>query len=121
MTEQDIIVDIGGDIEAGTYTAELVGFEPFDWDDDGEVKHLIRWQFAIGEAGSTVEMVTDTYVGVRNKFRKLLVACGVDASKPGRVNLRDLVGSVVMITVILNADGFSKVDAVVPAPRAKGR
>ena len=120
MTNETYSLPVGGDVEAGSYTATLIGWEPFEAEFEGEVRHLIRWTFATDDE-QTIEGVSSTNTGPRSKLRAWCLGLGLDLRQGVKALTADtLVGREGLITVILNDDGYAKVDSIVPLPKVKG-
>lgn len=110
---------VGGDVEAGSYTATLIGWEPFTAEFDGEERQLIRWTFATDD-DQTIEGVSSTNTGPRSKLRAWCLGLGLDLRTGVKsLDAETLVGREGLITVVLNDDGYAKVDSIVPLPKAK--
>ncbi len=112
-------LDIGGDIEPGTYLCTLIGLEKFQIISNGEYEtpageaiDKLRWTFATDDGLAT---------GPRSKMRAWMTGIGVDISRPQKLRLDDLVGRSAMVTVALNENGYAGISSVVPAPKARAK
>lgn len=128
MTD-DFTLDIGGDVQPGTYLCLLTGLERFQIISNGEYEtpagepiDKLRWTFTTNdEDGLVIEGSTSMATGPRSKMRAWMAGIGVDISKPARLKLDDLVGREAMVTVTLNENGYAGISSVVPAPKTKPR
>ena len=125
MTTDDTILDIGGDIQPGTYICTLIGLERFEIVSNGEfdtpageVIDKLRWTFA-AEDGTTIEGSTSLATGPRSKMRAWMAGIGVDISKPAKLSLRDLLGRSALVNVALNDNGYATIASVVAPPKSK--
>lgn len=125
---QELTMTIGGGytVEPGTYPAMLTALEDFDYDDGEGKKTLRRWTFALdGEVDPegkavTIDGVSSLATGPKSKAFGWLTALLARAPVTGeKFTPSMLVGRECMVTVELNADGFSKVAAVVPQPKRR--
>jgi hypothetical protein len=114
----EFTLPVGGDVEAGTYLCTLTGWEPFDAEYEGEKRELIRWTFTT-EDDQQIEGVSSRATGPRSKLRGWCMGLGLDVRSVKALGAGQLVGRSALVTVVLNADGYAKVDAVVPAPKAR--
>ena len=126
MTE-DFMLEVGGDIEPGTYLCVLVNLERFTIVSNGEYEtpagepiDKLRWVFE-GDDGLTIEGSTSLATGPRSKMRAWMHGIGVDISKPAKLKLTDLLGRTAMVTVGLTDNGYATITSVVPAPKPKNR
>ena len=132
MTD-DTILDIGGDVQPGTYLCTLIGLERVTFTEEqdrvdqfgnqhqaGEVVEKLRWTFATDD-GAQLDGSTSLATGPRSKMRAWMAGIGVDISKPAKLSLRDLVGRECMVNVALDDGGYAKIASVVAVPvkRAK--
>lgn len=119
-TDGELVLTFAGPaLDAGTYPdAELRSVEPFVIEQEGETRDLLRWTFAVGDA--KVEGVTSRANGPKSKQYGYVAALLGRAPVPGeRVAIGDLIGRRVVVQVELNAAGYAKVAAVLPAPKAR--
>jgi hypothetical protein len=119
-------IEAGPEIEDGTYDATLIELEPFEVTVDGEKgkeeRQLLRWTFSLDDAPEVhVEGVSSQARGPNSKLAKWLLALvGAEAAEPGRkYKVSELIGSRAQIVVKHNANGFPKVDGVVPMPKGR--
>jgi len=124
MTD-DFTLDVGGDIQPGTYLCVLTGLERFEITSNGEFETpageiipKLRWLFATDD-GLQIEGSTSMATGPRSKMRAWMTGIGVDISKPAKLKLGDLVGREAMVTVALNESGYAAISSVVPAPKLR--
>ena len=121
MTNETYSLPVGGDVEAGSYTATLIGWQPFTAEFDGEERNLLRWTFSTDD-GATIEGVSSQNTGPRSKLRAWCLGLGLDLRTGVKaLNADTLIGREGLITVILNDDGYAKVDSIVPLPKAKAK
>ena len=118
-------LDIGGDIQPGTYLCTLVGLERFTIVSNGEYDtpageeiHKLRWQFAADD-DSMIEGSTSLATGPRSKMRAWMNGIGVDISKPAKIKLHDLLGRSALVTVALNEQGYATISSVVAPPKSR--
>lgn len=124
----ELTMTIGGGytVEPGTYEATLIGLEDFQYDDGEGNKTLRRWTFGleneIDPEGKpvTIDGVSSTATGPKSKAFGWLTALLNRAPVTGETFTPSmLVGRGCMVTIELNAEGYSKVAAVVPQPRRR--
>jgi hypothetical protein len=114
----------------GTYPATLIGLEDFeapDFNNPEDNKTLRRWTFGLdGEVdvdGNPAEIdgVSSTALGPRSKAYGWIEALlGRKLEKGETISRSQLLNQTCLVRVEQNDDGYSKIAAVVPAPRAKG-
>jgi len=114
----------------GTYPATLIGLEDFDapdFNNPEDTKTLRRWTFGLdGEVdpdGNPAEIdgVSSTALGPRSKAYGWLEALlGRKLEKGESVTRSSLLNKPCLVRVEANDDGYSKIAAVVPAPKARG-
>ena len=114
----------------GTYPATLIGLEQFeaaDFNNPEDSKTLRRWTFGLdGEVdadGNPAEIdgVSSTALGPRSKAYGWIEALlGRKLEKGESVTRSSLLNKTCLVTVEQNEDGYSKITAVVPAPKARG-
>jgi hypothetical protein len=121
----EFTLDVGGDIQPGTYLCVLSNLERFDIVSNGEYETpagesipKLRWTFATDE-GLMIEGSTSLATGPRSKMRAWMTGIGVDISKPAKLKLSSLIGREAMVTVTLNENGYAGISSVVPAPKPK--
>jgi hypothetical protein len=123
VTDFDVI-DIGGDIEPGTYLCTLIGLERIEitsdgkYQPEGEIVPLLRWTWAT-EDGTSVEGTTSFATGPRSKMRAWMAGIGIDISKPMKLKLPALIGREAMVNVALNENGFATIASVVAPPKTR--
>jgi hypothetical protein len=104
-------------VEDGTYPATLTNVENFEYQDG----FLRRWTFALDAVDSdgnpaTVDAVSSTALGPKSKaFGWIAALLGRTPEKGEEIRRSMLVGRSCLVTVVLNADGYSKIEAVVAA------
>lgn len=125
----ELTMTIGGGytVEPGTYEATLIALEDFQYDDGEGNKTLRRWTFGLESEVDpegkpiTIDGVSSTATGPKSKaFGWLAALLGRPPVTGETFTPSMLVGRGCMVTVELNAEGYSKVAAVVPQPR-RGR
>lgn len=114
----------------GTYPATLIGLEDFeapDFNNPEDNKTLRRWTFGLdGEVdadGNPAEIdgVSSTALGPRSKAYGWIEALlGRKLEKGETIGRGMLLNQHCLVTVAQNEDGYSKIAAVVPAPKARG-
>jgi hypothetical protein len=114
----------------GTYPATLIGLEDFeapDFNNPEDTKTLRRWTFGLdGEVdvdGNPAEIdgVSSTALGPRSKAYGWIEALlGRKLEKGETVTRSSLLNKTCLVTVEQNDDGYSKIAAVVPTPKARG-
>jgi hypothetical protein len=119
MTQDTFTLAVGGDVEPGTYPATLIGWEPFTAEFEGEQRELLRWTFSTDD-DLVIEGVSSRNTGPRSKLRQWCLGLGLDLRSGVKALTPDnLVGREGLITVVLNDDGYAKVDSIVPMPKGK--
>lgn len=125
MKDMEDTLDIGGDIQPGTFVCTLTKLERFDIVSNGEfetpageVINKLRWTFTT-DTGVEIEGSTSLATGPRSKMRAWMTGIGVDISKPAKLRFADLVGREAMVTVTIGETGFAGISSVVPMPTRK--
>lgn len=113
-------------IPAGTYLAEVVGISPKSmvtrFSKNGEEQDFLEWTWLVHGKDDDAEIrsLTTTQTGPKSRIFEYLVAL----LGAGRVDVgagfeeTDLIGKTAMVAIVINEEGFSKVDRVVAAPVA---
>jgi len=114
----------------GTYPATLIGLEDFeapDFNNPEDNKTLRRWTFGLdGELdadGNPAEIdgVSSTALGPRSKAYAWIEALlGRKLEKGESIARSQLLNKGCLVEVKQNEAGYSKINAVLPAPRRKG-
>lgn len=114
----------------GTYPATLIGLEDFeapDFNNPEDTKTLRRWTFGLdGEVdvdGNPAEIdgVSSTALGPRSKAYGWIEALlGRKLEKGETVTRSQLLNQNCLVKVEQNADGYSKIVAVLPPLKARG-
>lgn len=121
-------ITIGGGyaVEPGTYEATLIALEDFEYDDGEGKKTLRRWTFGMENETDpegnpiSIDGVSSLATGPKSKAFSWLAALLERAPVTGeKYTPAMLIGRGCMVTVELNAEGFSKVAAVVPQPKRR--
>lgn len=125
---QELTMTIGGGavVDPGTYEATLIALEDFEYDDGEGKKTLRRWSFGLEHEVDadghpvTIDGVSSLATGPKSKAFTWLAALLERPPVTGETFTPSmLIGRSCMITVELNAEGFSKVAAVVPQPKRR--
>jgi len=122
MTVNNDVLDIGGDIEPGTYLCTLIGLERIEitsdgkYQPEGEIVPLLRWTWAT-EEGVSIEGTTSFATGPRSKMRAWMAGIGIDISRPMHLKLPDLLGRMALVNVALNETGYASIASVVAPPK----
>jgi hypothetical protein len=124
----DSTLDIGGDVQPGTYECTLVELSRFSIVSTGEFDTpageeipKLKWVWATDD-GLMIEGTTSLATGPRSKMRAWMAAIGVDLSKPGKVKLSELVGHEALVNVAINESGFASISSIVARPKnGKGK
>jgi hypothetical protein len=112
-------------VPAGTYSASLIGIRPRRMvsqfsNPPGQEEDRLEWTWLVDGPDKEVEITSLTTLATGPKsriFEYLLALVGPDKAQVGAgFEESDLVGKGVMVSVIVNADGFSKIDTIVAAP-----
>lgn len=113
-------------VEPGTYAAYLAELEDFDYEDGEGHKTLRRWTFALeGETDSegnpaSIDGVSSLALGPKSKaFSWMSALLGRNLETGETITRSMLIGKQCLVTVVLNDEGYSKVSAVVPAPKKR--
>lgn len=114
----------------GTYPGTLIALEDFlapDFNNPDDNKTLRRWTFGLdGEVdvdGNPAEIdgVSSTALGPRSKAYEWIEALlGRKLDKGETITRSMLLNKTCLVKVEQNKDGYSKVTAIIPAPRARG-
>jgi len=99
-------------LEAGLYPAQLLSIEQQASDTYGD---FLKWTFKLRLAdGSYTELsaASSMATGPKSKAYKWAAALLGQAPQPGAA--QDLAGKVCSLNIIVNEDGFNRVDAVLP-------
>jgi hypothetical protein len=115
-------IEVGGDINPGTYLCTLLELERFTITSTGEYDTpageeipKLRWLWAT-EDGTTIEGSTSLATGPRSKMRAWMAALGVDLSQPGRIVLAELIGREALVSVQVGEKGYVEIGSIVAPP-----
>lgn len=115
----DDTITIGGDsadIPAGTYEARLHAITTKTSDAFGEFR---AWDFALGLHGTIVGGASSMNTGSKSKGGKWIAALlGRVPAKGEVISLKDLLERPCLVTVVEDANGWPKVDNVLPAMKS---
>jgi hypothetical protein len=109
-------------IAPGTYLGTLVGIAPkslvTQYSKNGKPDDFLEWTWDID--GDEITSLTTLATGPKSRIFEYLVALlGADKVQiDAGFEENDLVGKSAMLSIIINDDGFSKVDRIVAAPKA---
>jgi len=113
-------------VEPGTYPATLTNLEDFDYDDGEGKKVLRRWTFALTDEldsdgnPAVLDGVSSLALGPKSKaFGWISALLGRTPDKGEQITRSMLVGKACLVTVVEKDDGYSKIEAVVPAPKKR--
>lgn len=114
-------------IPAGSYPATLVGIAPkrlvTKFSVNGEEQDFLEWAWLVEGPETDVEIrsLTSLATGPKSRiFEYLLALVGPQKAAVGAgFDENDLVGKKVMVSTIVDDGGFSKIDKIVAAPRAR--
>jgi hypothetical protein len=118
--------------EEGSYPAKVTGIEPFVIQEGTpDAKTLLRWDVSLDDTDDPdfpgtniiVDGVTSLATGPRSKMRAWVEAIGADVIG-NKVSLAILRGESVgrpCIAKVVNKDGYSKLDAILPPLRQPAR
>lgn len=126
MTDNDFTLDVGGDVEAGTYLCTLVGWEPSSYVSNGtyspagEDVLTVKWTFAT-EDDQVIDGMTSRSTHPKSKLFAWCAGLGLDVRTVKGIKADMMVGRSALVTISLNPEGFAVIDAVVPAPKSKSK
>ena len=112
-------------IPAGTYVADVIGIAPKSmvtrYSKNGDEQDFLEWTWLVHGKNNTEEIrsLTTTQTGPKSRINEYLVALlGADKVSVGAgFDEDDLIGKSAMVGIVLNEDGFSKVDRVMALPQ----
>lgn len=111
-------------VAPGTYRATLIAVRPKKlatrYSKPGTEDDFLEWSWDIN--GEEVRSLTTVASGPKSKINEYLVALmGADKVQIGAgFDEGDLVGKQAMLQIVLNEDGFSKVDRLMAVPKDGG-
>jgi hypothetical protein len=120
-----ITVKAGTGMPPGTYPATLISISPkrmvTQYSKNGEEQDFLEWAWDVD--GTEIRSLTTTATGPKSRIFEYLVALlGADkVVVDAGFEENDLVGKRALLSLVLNDDGFSKVDRVVAAPKQAPR
>ena len=124
--EMTMTVGATATVDPGTYSAYLAELADFEYDDGEGNKTLRRWTFALeGEVDSegkpaAIDGVSSLALGPKSKaFAWMSALLGRVPVTGEQITRSQLIGLACLVTVVLNQEGYSKISAVVPAPRKR--
>lgn len=113
----------GSDLEPGTYPVMVTAITPKVVPYNGEDNDVLEWKFELVDTGEEITGLTSRNTGTRSKIAQFITALlGPEAAAVGaEFSEADLIGKGALASVILNAKGWPKVDALMPMPRTRTR
>lgn len=100
-------------IDPGIYPAQLVGIEKLNSETFGE---FLKWSFKVRLADGTLgdlSAASSTATGPKSKAYKW--AAALLGHTPVAGATEDLAGKVCQLNVVVNEEGFNRIDALLPA------
>jgi hypothetical protein len=128
---QDMTMTVGAVpiVPDGSYPATLIGLEDYDapdFNNPEDTKTLRRWTFGLdGEVDSDgnpaeIDGISSTALGPRSKAYGWIEALlGRKLEKGETISRSQLLNLTCYVKVEANDDGYSKITAVIPKPKAK--
>jgi hypothetical protein len=108
-------------LDAGIYQATFEDIE--EASNDNGTYWLWKLQARDGDKDVEVSATTSPRITPKTKAAKFLAGLGVTVEPGVKVNFADLVGMPCMIVVSVNADGYSRIENILPyrAPDKKAK
>jgi hypothetical protein len=114
-------------LEAGTYPATLVGIAPktlvTKFSKNGEEQDFLEWTWLVEGSDKDIEInsLTTLMTGPKSRiFEYLLALVGPEKARVGAgFDENDLVGKKVLVTTIVDDNGFAKIERIVAAPKGR--